>query len=148
MSRRCAHGGAVASPPAELGIMRGGRRRPNDSVRCTSIRRLGAPCRKLFAALLIVAAVNGTMTPEASAQINIKDPGPSPTEPIIIAADSIRNWTQANTRILLLHGNVFVAQGLKRIRAHHAVAWIAEGDDVNNLKHLELYAEGSVRVDG
>src|SRR5262245_28024047 len=125
--------------------MRGGRSRPYDTRR---FRRSGVPIRTSLAGLLIVVLLNGILIPDAAAQIKIQDPGPSPTEPITIAADSIRNWTQADTRILLLHGNVFVAQGLKRIRANHAVVWIAEGNDANNLKHLELYAEGSVRVDG
>jgi hypothetical protein len=84
---------------------------------------------------------------DAVAQFPAHDQGPSPTEPITIAADSIRNWTQADTRILLLHGNVYVAQGLKRVRAQHAVAWIDEGKSANGIKRIELYAEGSVRLD-
>jgi lipopolysaccharide export system protein LptA len=100
-------------------------------------------------ALVLIAIVAGGLAIEAAAQLPVQEPGPAPTEPITIAADSIRNWTQGDRRVLLMHGNVYVAQGLKRIRAPHAVVWINEASSPKDgLKRIEVYAEGGVRIDG
>ncbi len=75
--------------------------------------------------------------------------GPSQSEPIEIAADSIRNWTEGNVRILLLKGHVYVAQGLFRLRAPRAVIWLHEptGTQRGSLATIELYAEGGVSIE-
>ncbi len=85
----------------------------------------------------------------APAQLPVQDLPPSPTEPITIAAETIRNWTHGDVRVLLLRGNVYVSQGLKRLRAPNAVVWIYEtATERDGTKRLEVYAEGGVRVDG
>jgi lipopolysaccharide export system protein LptA len=86
---------------------------------------------------------------EACGQLPVSQSGPKPTEPITIAADSIRNWTQDNVRVLLLSGNVYIGQGLTRVRAAEAVVWVYEQPPQGkSLTRIDLYAEGKVRREG
>ncbi len=136
-------------PRFSLGIRRGSR--------CRSIRpaanwlQMPKATRRVPGVLPVVlgAIVGLGLALESAAQIPIQDPRPSTTEPITVAADSIRNWTHNDTRVLLLHGNVYVAQGLTRIRAPRAVVWVYEPSaQTGGVKKIDVFAEGGVRVDG
>jgi len=137
----------VNHPRAGQGLSlpgRRGRRRAGAARGAVSpgARRLASPSN------LVVCLVAALLPALAWAQIPVQEPRPSPTEPITIAADSIRNWTENDERVLILKGNVFVSQGIRSIRAPQAVVWVKDGQGRAALKKIELYADGGVRVDG
>jgi lipopolysaccharide export system protein LptA len=87
------------------------------------------------------------LTPWALAQLRVDEPVPALTQPIHISSTSARSWTEDGVRILLLEGNVFVEQGLARVRSDRAAAWIHEdAARRSQITRIEIYAEGNVRV--
>ncbi len=73
---------------------------------------------------------------------------PGDTNAIELNADRIVIWKAGEEQIVLLKGNVFIAQGLKRVNATNAVAWVDEARQKSTgVYEIQIYAENKVVVD-
>jgi hypothetical protein len=73
---------------------------------------------------------------------------PGDVKPVLIDADQISTWNEDGRVVLLLQGQVLVQQSVAQTRFPQGVVWI----DLNRYRttgilHLDLYAEGGVRLD-
>ncbi len=74
---------------------------------------------------------------------------PGDSKAIILYADEISTWQEGNQRVFLLKGMVLVEHGLVQGRMQGAVGWVdQERTKRTGILHLDLYAEGDVRLEG
>lgn len=93
-----------------------------------------------FACLLIA----GT---RAFSQSELVLPSLHQLDPVEISADAGMSWTDRETTIWLLEGNVKLCQGRHRLIAERAVAWIREPSPASDRRYLaHVYAEGKVEA--
>jgi hypothetical protein len=73
---------------------------------------------------------------------------PGDAKPLQIAADEIATWLEDGKQVVLMRGRVLVQQGVVQVRAQQAAAWIdVQGYKARGIWHVDLYAEGEVRLD-
>jgi hypothetical protein len=72
---------------------------------------------------------------------------PGDAKPIVIEAEEIHTWTDGGKYVFLLQGQVLVQQSVVQVRCQQAVAWVQHGHQNNGILHMDLYAEGQVRLD-
>src|SRR5262245_17000099 len=86
--------------------------------------------------------------PAADALIRLERNEPGESRPLTISADNAVTWIDGGRRAVLLQGQVFVQQGLVQARFRQGVAWAdLERYRKTNVWHIDLYAEGDVRVE-
>jgi hypothetical protein len=73
---------------------------------------------------------------------------PGDAKPILVDADEISTWNDEGVIVLLLRGQVLVQQSVSQTRFQEGVAWVdLQRYKATGIMHLDLYAEGQVRVD-
>src|SRR5260370_12386 len=74
---------------------------------------------------------------------------PGDSKAMILYADEISNWQEGNQRVFLPKGMVLREPGLVQGRMQGAVGWVdQERTKRTGILHLDLYAEGDVRLEG
>jgi hypothetical protein len=69
--------------------------------------------------------------------------------PIVLAASKVTHWKAADGDWVLLQDASSVLQGVHGIRAREAIARVTDiSTDVDQIKQVEIYAEGQVRIAG
>jgi hypothetical protein len=72
---------------------------------------------------------------------------PGDAKPIVIDADEIAAWKEGERLVVLLRGQVLLQQGFVLLRCQEAVGWVDLTRHQSGLLHVDLYAEGGVRLD-
>jgi hypothetical protein len=84
----------------------------------------------------------------AADSIRLSQNIPGDSKPIVLYADQVFMWKDGTQRVLLLKGTVTVEQGVLRLRARQAVAWVDQDRaHRTGVVRLDLYAEGEVLLD-
>lgn len=74
--------------------------------------------------------------------------GPDPDRPILLSSNKMQSWTEGNLEIILLRQAAVIEQGLVRIHAKDAVAWIGpRSSQANQPVPVMIFAEGDVVVE-
>jgi len=102
--------------------------------------------RAALVAAFVGLALGGFTVDAARAQVDL--PNLTLDDPVVIAADSGNRWTQGAYEVLILHGNVYINQGLVYARAKDAVLWLERGGFAGDPPHKVIaYLEGDVTID-
>ncbi len=126
--------------------------------------------RWLLVSMILLAVVAGdTAAQSQTAPVRSTAPAPSPqppalvpsskpmmvtrnvpgdAKPIVIDADEIFTWNEGDQTLILVRGQVLVQQGVLLLRCQEAAGWIdMPRYRATGVLHMDLYAEGQVRVD-
>jgi hypothetical protein len=104
--------------------------------------------RRLLLALLLLAAGAGVAAVVgADDLIRFSRDVPGDARPIVIDADEITTWTDGDTRVLLLKGQVLLQHGLVRARFQSGVLFVdLKGYQATQVWGVEIYGEGDASV--
>ena len=69
---------------------------------------------------------------------------PGDPTPIVVGADDADTWTENRRRIVVVHGQAFVQQGVVQLHAKDAVVFM---EVQGGVLHMDVYAEGDVQLD-
>jgi hypothetical protein len=84
----------------------------------------------------------------AGDSIRLSHDVPGDSLPITLYADQIASWVEGNERIIVLKGAVLVEQGVVHLTMQQGAAWIdLQHGHQTGIAHLELYAEGDVKLE-
>lgn len=97
---------------------------------------------------LVVALVVLVAFPAATGLAQVKLPEFQSGEPIEISAEAGNHWTQGNSEVWILRGNVHIQQGRAFAQAREGVLWITKVDPLSvQPQKVTAYLEGEVTVD-
>jgi hypothetical protein len=72
---------------------------------------------------------------------------PGEAKPVVIDADEIVTWTEGDTRVLLLRGQVLLQHGLVRVQFQNGVLFVdLKGYEATRVWNVEVYGEGDASV--
>ena len=103
--------------------------------------------RPLIALLLLAAGVSAVVVASAEDLVRFSRNVPGESQAIVIDADEIATWTNGDTRVLLLQGQVLLQQGVVRTQFQNGVLFV----DLKNYRatgiwDVDIYGEGDARV--
>jgi hypothetical protein len=108
--------------------------------------RCRAP-RLLLALLLLAAGAGVVAVVGADDIIRFSRNVPDDTQPVVIDADDIATWTEGDTRVLLLKGQVLLQHGLVRAQFQNGVVFVdLKGYRATQVLGIDVYGEGGASV--
>ncbi len=73
---------------------------------------------------------------------------PGDSLPITLYADEITSWVEGGQRVFLFKGTALVEQGVVHVTMQQGAAWVdLQRGHRTGIAHLELYAEGDVKLE-
>jgi hypothetical protein len=104
--------------------------------------------RRLLLALFLAAAGAATAVVVYAAEVvRFSRNVPGESRPIHIDADEITTWTDGNTRIFLVKGNVLIQQGVVRAQFENGALFVDLARyQVTRVWNLDIHGEGSASV--